>query len=54
MNHKEAANHPYRGPGYCKRCGCAEFVHPHAPHTCRPETCGGINYDPCDWAVSSR
>jgi hypothetical protein len=38
-------------PGYCARCGGAEFVHAHESWTCRPETCGGIHYDPCPVAI---
>ena len=47
--------HPFKAtervPGWCVRCGGAEFVHPHPEWTCRPETCGGIDYDPCEAAI---
>lgn len=40
-----------RVPGWCVRCGGAAFIHPHPARQCRPETCGGADYDPCEIAV---
>jgi hypothetical protein len=41
------------GDTYCGT-GDGATANGHRDHECRPETCGGVSYDPCIYAGTSR